>query len=673
VPVPRSSVGRAIREELIGLAEAARVAFAADAVVVLVAEPGGEPRLGAAPGVPVTERAATVAALAALMPQLAEDERMHEPDLGASSLPAAADLAACGFGAALGGSLRIEDGSHGGLFALRRRPGPFPSAALVTAFARQSAIALLQRRMRRRTLSAAERLENLEALDQVALSSRSFEQLSVALNACVAPMFGAAMTAVMVWDEQRSILQMVPGSFGADEKTAASYQISVFDSSSNAARVFATGHGYLSNDAEGDPGILQDYVDAFGIKELMSLQLAMAGRPIGVLHLANKASGFTIADIQRAEQLAPRIATVVELSRMMFELRRKQQLEKVLATVAVSIASGRGVQDFLIPALGELSVAMEAGMIALVPLGSEPIVHRGRRVPDELAVAVLEEAKAGPGVRAYVIGPEKAGDPGLAVYCTPVHLGQQRVGTLTALRVRAEPFSQDERLALARVANLAALAWGSERYQQQRAELARLQERQRIADDLHDDVAQIIFAAQLNLDSILEHEGIAPALAAEVLRARGLLTRGDAAIRTVIQQLSRPAPSDLAGRLGEVVARVEEEFVLPVHLEISEAASAAAKDLSRGTTDVLLKVAREALVNAAKHAGPCSVAVHVDLDQRGSLRMRVIDDGIGIGERRNGHRHGLASLRRSMQGHGGRMRVTRKAAGGTTVTASVPV
>src|SRR6202022_2955938 len=99
-------------------------------------------------------------------------------------------------------------------------------------------------------------------------------------------------------------------------------------------------------------------------------------------------------------------------------------------------------------------------------------------------------------------------------------------GTLAALRVRGEPFSRDERHAMGRLANLAALAWASERYQQQRAELARLEERHRIADDLHDDVAQILFGAQLQLDQILEHGELDAAVVAGISRARGLLIRG---------------------------------------------------------------------------------------------------------------------------------------------------
>ena len=59
--------------------------------------------------------------------------------------------------------------------------------------------------------------------------------------------------------------------------------------------------------------------------------------------------------------------------------------------------------------------------------------------------------------------------------------------------------------------------------------------------------------------------------------ARGFLLRGDAAIRHVITKLSRPLATSLPDRLYEVVEGVDEEFTMPVHLEISNAAEEASR------------------------------------------------------------------------------------------------
>jgi signal transduction histidine kinase len=661
-----------IRADLGGLGEAMQRAFAGDAVLVETRAPGRDVAQVGPDGLDSEELVAVRAALAPLMPALAEAGELYLPRLAECELPGAAELVERGYGALLGVALTLEGEALGELVVLRRESGDIDNAELIGAFGRQTAIALGHRSLKQRTASLAARLEQLEALDQVALSSSSFDELNDALQRCLAPIVGSALTGVMVWDESRQILQMIAGSFGADEQTAASYQIDPTDPHSNAGRVFTTGRPYLSNDAAGDRGILQGYVRAFGIRRLLSLQLAVGGRPTGVLHLANKETDFRVEDLRRVERLTPRIATAVELTRAMLQLRRKEQLEAVLSGVALAIASGRSLLDFLPRALEGLARTLEAGMIALVPEESDPIVHKRDERHEETAAIVLDEAQRAPGVRAYVVGPACAGDPGWAVYHTPIHVGRQRVGTLAALRLRGEAFSQDERLALGRVAHLAALGWASERYQRQRAELARLHERQRIADELHDHVAQILFAAQLGLDAILERPRLDPDVETALARSRGLLIRGDTAIRTVIEQLSQPATGDFASRLTDTVTAIEDEFAMPVHLEVGDQAAVAADGLRRPVGDALLKVVRESLVNAAKHAGPCRATVRLDIGRAGAVRLRVVDDGVGSTGAPGGG-HGLHSLRRSLEAHGGRLQVRRGAAGGTTVTASVPV
>jgi len=314
----------------------------------------------------------------------------------------------------------------------------------------------------------------------------------------------------MVWDEQRQTLQMVDGSFGADEQTAASYQISAFDPYSNAARVFSTGPRLpLQRRRAGPPGILQDYVDVFGIAQA-HVAPADDGRSADrrALHLANKRSGFTVRDIQRAEQLAPRIGAVCA-----------DVEDDVRAAPPQAAARDDPVDRRRRDRLGSRRAGTSSSPASREACGrgdaGRPDRPRPRRLRADRSTARTpcprswpawswRRAAGGPGVRAYVVGPEKVGDPGRAVY---LHAGctwaKQRIGTLAALRARAEPFLPRTSAGRSpRVANLSALAWASERYQQQRAELARMRERQRIADDLHDDVAQIIFAAQLNLDAI---------------------------------------------------------------------------------------------------------------------------------------------------------------------------
>ena len=317
---------------------------------------------------------------------------------------------------------------------------------------------------------------------------------------------------------------------------------------------------------------------------------------------------------------------------------------------------------------------VDASLIAFVGDDEPTIAARSGEPPEDLERLLLDEAGREPGMRAYVVGPERAGDPGWAVFYVPVHLGSTRVGTLAALRVRGEPFAREERESFARLANLTALSHATARYQRQRAQVARLQERQKIGDDLHDDVAQILFAAQLSLDGLLADGGLDEAAAERVRHARGLLIRGDTTIRNVISRLSKAAPAaDLSSRLVSVVSGVEDEFSIAIRLQIDDEAAAGARRLRRAASDALVKVARETLVNAAKHAGPC----RVDVRARGLAAQAADPRGRATtgaaSARRGAGRHGLTSLRELLRDQGGSMRVSQRGRSGTRVVASLPL
>lgn len=570
------------------------------------------------------------------------------------------------FEGVLRADIRVSQRRVGAIYALRRARDEFENQDLIETFAAQIGLTLA---VRRRPPVSGEMLETWALLDRLVLSAHSPRELGQALGDVLGPLFAGARIGVMVADRQRGMLQMMPGAFGADEGNVASHRVSFFDPRSNSARVFTTGLPYLSNASVGDASIRWQYVNMYGIERVLTVPLG----DVGVLHIVDGDRDFDLADLERAEALASRVASIVELSTALFRTRCQQRVEETISHVAVAVASGTSIRKVLPPALEELLQATDAALVAFVPEDAPPIVARMSDLDADLERAVLDEAGTDPGVRAYVIGPQKAGDPGRAAYYVPVVLGASRVGTLAALRCRGEPFTRSERYAFTRMANVTALNYATERYQQQRAELARLHERQRLADDLHDDVAQILFAAQLSLDSVLAEEGLDPDIASRITRARGLLIRGDTAIRTVIHRLARPPAADIATRLASVVAGVEEEFSLAVHLRVDNDVAEAARHLQRPASDALAKVAREALVNVAKHAGPCRVSVSLELGKHDRLLLTVADDGFGPRPERPGHGHGLTSLRRLLLDLGGELVVSHGSAGGTTVTMSLPL
>jgi signal transduction histidine kinase len=144
-------------------------------------------------------------------------------------------------------------------------------------------------------------------------------------------------------------------------------------------------------------------------------------------------------------------------------------------------------------------------------------------------------------------------------------------------------------------------------------------------------------------------------------------------LRSIIGEIAPAPAADLPSQLAAIVADVETEFGLAVRMDVSPAAEAASVDLRASTADALLRVARESLVNAAKHAGPCRVAVTLDADPKQSMQLTVLDDGIGLAVRRSDGGHGLAALRRVVRSTGGSLSVAAGVAGGTSIEVDVPL
>jgi signal transduction histidine kinase len=577
-----------------------------------------------------------------------------------------------GFRAVSTAPVRIDNTRLGTIYGLSHRNCAVDEG-LLRAFASHYAVALARSPLSPAGTFPTRGPSTTETTDQLVPSVSGFRELVTQINSLLAVMFGDVRCGVMAWDQERHVLQMVAGSFGASSAITASYQVNPGDLRSNAARVFELLSPYLTNHAVGDPALLQSYVAAFEIERLLSVPLWVGDRVVGVLHVADKASEFTIADLEECERVGPNIALAVEMTWMLLRERRQQQFEATLSRVAQAVADGSATVRLLRGNLSELRKTVGASAIVLAPDTGSPIIvtASGSELAGQFDL-VIEEARSLQGERAHVVQPRGPGDPGSAAFHVPIRLGVRQLGTLSALRDHGERFDSDERLALARMANLASMSWASEAVARHQALLTRLEERQRIADDLHDDVAQLLFAANLQLDTALATPDIEPQFVERVSRARVLISRGDNAIRNLIHQLSRPTPTSLPEQLDELAERIKDEFQMVVRVEISPEGRSYAARARASVNEVLLRVATESLVNAGKHAGPCRCSLRLEGHDE-QIMVIIVDDGIGVDKGDEVHHYGIASLRATARRRGGSINVRRGRVGGTVISASFPL
>lgn len=196
------------------------------------------------------------------------------------------------------------------------------------------------------------------------------------------------------------------------------------------------------------------------------------------------------------------------------------------------------------------------------------------------------------------------------------------------------------------------------------ASLALLQERQRIAADMHDLVIQNLYGASLELTA-LGHT-IDPEPAQRIEQA---IDRIDGAVRTLraaIAGLTRTMePDQFLADVAHVVDHATGTLGFAPTLTIEGAAEL----VSPEARSELLAVLQEALSNAARHAHATSVSVTITtIGER--TRLLVIDNGVGIGC--SGRSSGLTNMRARAERLGGSFRCSDNDPHGTIIDWRVP-
>jgi signal transduction histidine kinase len=232
----------------------------------------------------------------------------------------------------------------------------------------------------------------------------------------------------------------------------------------------------------------------------------------------------------------------------------------------------------------------------------------------------------------------------------------------------ADEFSeQDEALAEA-LALAAGIAIENNRLHDRVRVLSVLDDRDRIARDLHDRVIQRVFAVGLMLQEATRLSNLDDVVS-RVDRAVDDLDATITEIRTSIYELGgniefgglRQGVMELAGELAPTLGI---RPVVAFHGPIDNA-------VSQRIADNLLAVLREALTNIAKHASATHVAVTLTVSER--VTLDVVDDGVGVtlpGATSEGL--GLANLRKRAERLHGTFEVSSVESGGTRVSWSVP-
>ena len=232
----------------------------------------------------------------------------------------------------------------------------------------------------------------------------------------------------------------------------------------------------------------------------------------------------------------------------------------------------------------------------------------------------------------------------------------------------ADEFADEDQELIEMLAAHAAVAIENARLYERSRELSVVEERNRLARDLHDVVVQTLFGVVLTADAAALLVDRDPAAAkAELERLRGLAQDALAELRSLVFEL-RPADLEAEGLAAtlrkhvDVLARVHG---LSIVLELE-----AEPELEPQRAVEAFRIVQEALNNAQRHASAAAIAVRV-----GRRAIAVSDDGAGFdpdapGVR--GRRLGLTSMEERAAAMGAALRIESTPGAGTTVTLELP-
>lgn len=243
-------------------------------------------------------------------------------------------------------------------------------------------------------------------------------------------------------------------------------------------------------------------------------------------------------------------------------------------------------------------------------------------------------------------------------------------------KVGAPGFSSVDEDAVVLLASHAAIAIDQARLFEDSRELALVQERGRLARELHDAMSQSLFSLQLAAETATHQLTDDPAAAADQLDlVRTLSAQISSELRTTVEGLRPPdlERDGLAAVLGAQLTVAGRARGVPVELDVGEL-----PDLAPDIEHQVLRIAQEAVSNALRHSEARDVRVTLGAGGEvgpGHVTLLVEDDGLGFDPEARAlrsRRLGLTSMHERAASLGGSLDITSSPGQGTTVRLRFP-
>ena len=252
----------------------------------------------------------------------------------------------------------------------------------------------------------------------------------------------------------------------------------------------------------------------------------------------------------------------------------------------------------------------------------------------------------------------------------PLRIGNRVIGALCVGSPAQNQFAAESADMLTKLANVAAIALENARLFAQAERVATLEERRRVAAEMHDGLGQTLSYLGLMTDQVVEFlsDGEKGAALERLRKTRETIGKATSDVRRAINSLmdETPAKKDLLTRLRDTLDEVASQHDLKL---VWRSDSDSAPDCSPQTAEQVYNITREALVNAARHANAKQVSVQVGRSDENYF-VTIEDDGNGFDTTQpapGGH-FGLQIMQARAKHIGGEIEVQSAPESGTRIT-----
>lgn len=272
---------------------------------------------------------------------------------------------------------------------------------------------------------------------------------------------------------------------------------------------------------------------------------------------------------------------------------------------------------------------------------------------------------------------KKEGFKLITLLAVPLILENEVIGVITLGKERSHGNFEEDKNILQTFANQASVAISNTRLVEEKEKRTLIEERNRLARDIHDGIAQTIAAITIQIEACIRKFDEKPELvkvwlAESIEGLRGSLKE----IRQSIYSL-RPRPTDSFGLENAIRVKLV-EFKHSTGIEYTILEKGASKVLPKRIEEIVYEIVCEALQNIYKHAQAGIVQLKV-IYHKESLEVLVRDDGVGFSfaetliKNRDEEHFGLLNMNELVNKCGGSFQVNSKTGAGTEIQIRIPL